>query len=40
VNANNKWHTDIDTAIGLFLQNKDVAKLQQALVSAAKNSGQ
>ncbi|MFF4238396.1 ABC transporter substrate-binding protein [Actinomadura geliboluensis] len=40
VNANNKWHTDIDTAIGLFLQNRDVAKLQQGLVSAAKNSGQ
>jgi glucose/mannose transport system substrate-binding protein len=40
VNANNKWHTDIDTAIGLFLQSRDVAKLQQGLVSAAKNSGQ
>ena len=40
VNANNKWHTDIDTAIGLFLQDRDVAKLQQGLVSAAKNSGQ
>jgi ABC-type glycerol-3-phosphate transport system substrate-binding protein len=37
VTANNKWHTDIDTAVGLFLQNKDVGKLQTALVSAAKN---
>jgi ABC-type glycerol-3-phosphate transport system substrate-binding protein len=35
--ANNKWHTDIDTAVGLFLQNKNVGTLQSALVSAAKN---
>lgn len=40
VTANNKWHTDIDTAVGLFLQSKDVAKLQASLVDAAKNSGQ
>ncbi|WP_051712295.1 ABC transporter substrate-binding protein [Spirillospora albida] len=40
VNAGKKQHTDIDTAVGLFLQNKDVAKLQAALVEAAKNSGQ
>ena len=40
VTANNKWHTDIDTAVGLFLQSKDVGKLQEALVNAAKNSGQ
>ncbi|MEW2357801.1 extracellular solute-binding protein [Spirillospora sp. NPDC029432] len=40
VYASNKWHTDIDTAVGLFLQNKDVAKLQQSLVAAAKNSAQ
>ncbi|TDC49784.1 carbohydrate ABC transporter substrate-binding protein [Actinomadura sp. KC345] len=40
VTANNKWHTDIDTAVGLFLQNKDVGKLQEALVNAAENSGQ
>lgn len=40
VTANNKWHTDIDTAVGLFLQNKDVNKLQQGLVNAAENSGQ
>jgi ABC-type glycerol-3-phosphate transport system substrate-binding protein len=37
VTANNKFHTDIDTAVGLFLQNKDVGKLQTALVTAAKN---
>jgi len=40
VTANNKWHTDIDTAVGLFLQDRDVKKLQQGLVNAAKNSGQ
>jgi glucose/mannose transport system substrate-binding protein len=40
VYSNKKWHTDIDTAVGLFLQNKDVAKLQQALVQAAKANAQ
>ncbi|XRQ13546.1 ABC transporter substrate-binding protein [Actinomadura welshii] len=40
VTANNKWHTDIDTAVGLFLQSRDVAKLQEGLVNAAENSGQ
>jgi ABC-type glycerol-3-phosphate transport system substrate-binding protein len=40
VTANNKWHTDIDTAVGLFLQSKDVTKFQTSLVDAAKNSGQ
>lgn len=30
------WATDIGTALGLFLQNKDVAKFQAALVKAAK----
>lgn len=34
--ANNAWKTDIDTALGLFLQSKDVAKFQTALVNAAK----
>lgn len=38
--ANNKWHTDVDTAVGLFLQSKDVAAFQNALVSAAKNDAQ
>jgi glucose/mannose transport system substrate-binding protein len=35
VTANNRWHTDIDTAVGLFLKNKDVGKFQKALVDAA-----
>ncbi|QXJ20575.1 carbohydrate ABC transporter substrate-binding protein [Actinomadura graeca] len=39
VNAGKRQHTDIDTAVGLFLQNKDVGKLQAALAGAAKNSG-
>jgi glucose/mannose transport system substrate-binding protein len=30
------WSTDIDTALGLFIQNKDVAKFQSALADAAK----
>jgi glucose/mannose transport system substrate-binding protein len=34
--ANNAWKTDIDTALGLFLQSKDVGKFQTALVNAAK----
>lgn len=38
--ANNKFHTDIDTAVGLFLQNKDAAKLQSAIATAAKNDVQ
>jgi glucose/mannose transport system substrate-binding protein len=29
------WSTQIDTALGLFVQNKDVAKFQSALASAA-----
>jgi spermidine/putrescine transport system substrate-binding protein len=37
--ASNAWNTAIDTALGLFLQNKDVAKFQTALAqAAAKNS--
>jgi glucose/mannose transport system substrate-binding protein len=34
--ANNAWNTDIDTALGLFLQSKDVKKFQSSLVAAAK----
>jgi glucose/mannose transport system substrate-binding protein len=34
--ASNAWNTDIDTALGLFLQNKNVGDFQSALVSAAK----
>jgi glucose/mannose transport system substrate-binding protein len=33
--ASNAWNTDIDTALGLFLQNKDVTKFQSSLVTAA-----
>ena len=40
VTANNRWHTDIDSQLGLFLQSKDVAKFQEGLVTAAQNSGQ
>lgn len=40
VTANNRWHTDIDSAVGLFLQSKEVDALQDALVTAAENSGQ
>ncbi|MCW2903449.1 MAG: hypothetical protein JWO67_5714 [Streptosporangiaceae bacterium] len=40
VTANNKWHTDVDTAVGLFLQSKNVPGLQSALVTAAKNDAQ
>ncbi len=32
--ASNAWKTQIDTALGLFLQSKDVAKFQSALVAA------
>ena len=32
--ASNAWNTDIDTALGLFLQNKDVKKFQTALDQA------
>jgi glucose/mannose transport system substrate-binding protein len=34
--ASNAWNVDIDTALGLFVQNKDVSKFQSSLVSAAK----
>jgi glucose/mannose transport system substrate-binding protein len=34
--ASNAWNTDIDTALGLFLQNKNVGQFQTALVNAAK----
>jgi glucose/mannose transport system substrate-binding protein len=34
--ANNAWKTEIDTALGLFLQSKDVGRLQTALANAAK----
>ena len=34
--ASNAWNTDIDTALGLFLKNKDIAKFQSALATAAE----
>ena len=36
--ANNAWNTDIDTALGLFLQSKDVKKFQTSLESAASKN--
>ena len=35
VTASNAWKADIDTALGLFLGDKDVANFQAALVTAA-----
>jgi glucose/mannose transport system substrate-binding protein len=34
--ASNAWNTEVDTALGLFLQNKDVAEFQEALSAAAE----
>ena len=34
----NAWNTDIDTALGLFLQSKDVKKFQSSLESAASKN--
>jgi glucose/mannose transport system substrate-binding protein len=36
--APNAWNADIDTALGLFLQTKDVKRFQSSLVSAAKKT--
>ncbi|MGH3078110.1 MAG: ABC transporter substrate-binding protein [Gaiellaceae bacterium] len=36
--ASNAWNADIDTALGLFLQNKSVSRFQTALVAAAKKN--
>jgi glucose/mannose transport system substrate-binding protein len=36
--ASNKWNTDIDSALGVFLQTKNVARFQAALATAAKKS--
>jgi glucose/mannose transport system substrate-binding protein len=36
--ASNAWNADIDTALGLFLQSKNVARFQTALVAAAKKN--
>jgi glucose/mannose transport system substrate-binding protein len=37
--ANDSWKTEIDTALGLFLQSQDVAAFQSALVAACQTSG-
>lgn len=37
--ANDSWKSEIDTALGLFLTNQDVAALQSALVAACSSSG-
>ena len=37
--ANDSWKTEIDTALGLFLQSRDVAAFQSALVAACASSG-
>jgi glucose/mannose transport system substrate-binding protein len=37
--ANDSWKSEIDTAIGLFLIDRDVPGFQAALVSAAEASG-
>ena len=36
VTVNNAWKTDIDTAVGLYLQDDDLAALQDALTTAAQ----
>lgn len=37
--ANDAWKAEIDTAIGLFLSDRDVAAFQQALVDACASEG-
>ena len=37
--ASNAWNADIDTALGLFLQTKDVAKFQKASTLAKTRRG-
>ena len=37
--ANDSWKSEIDTAVGLFLLDYDVAALQEGLVAAAEASG-
>jgi glucose/mannose transport system substrate-binding protein len=37
--ANDSWKTEINTDLGIFLTDKDIDKLQAALVSACKSSG-
>lgn len=37
--ANDSWKSEIDTALGLYLQSKDVNTFQAALVAACASSG-
>ncbi len=37
--ANDSWKSEINTALGIFLTDKDVATFQTALVAACKSSG-
>ncbi len=37
--ANDSWKSEIDTALGLFVANQDLAVFQNALISACKSSG-
>jgi glucose/mannose transport system substrate-binding protein len=37
--ANDSWKSEIDTALGLFIQDGNLANFQSALVAACKNSG-
>lgn len=37
--ANDSWKSEIDTALGIFLTDHDVAAFQQALASACQSSG-
>jgi glucose/mannose transport system substrate-binding protein len=37
--ANDSWKTEIDTALGLFIESQDVATFQSALVAACAASG-
>jgi len=37
--ANDSWKSEIDTALGLFVSNGDLAAFQTALVNACKASG-
>jgi glucose/mannose transport system substrate-binding protein len=37
--ANDNWKSEIDTALGLFLTNKDQAAFQKALAAACSDAG-
>jgi glucose/mannose transport system substrate-binding protein len=37
--ANDSWKSEIDTALGLFLSDRDVAALQSGLAAACASSG-